>query len=164
MNRMNLGCGPDLKKGWLNVDSVYQPGIDVWDARGGALPQYLDQFDFVLVNHVLCTMNHFEVDQVLHNLREVMRHGGIIQIIDMDLLKAFEAYQNGAGDHIPAEGRTIDEQFCKHVSGYGTRKSLYTATYLVDLLQRHGFQNILVKRTSEHDLRPKESLIVEAQR
>lgn len=164
MNRMNLGCGPDLKQGWINVDSVYREGIDVWDIRHPAVPQYLDQFDFILVNHVFCTMDFAAVKISLQNIREVLRPGGILQVIDMDLLKAFEAYQNNDGAALPADGKTIDEKLCNHISGFGTRKSLYTRVHLSTLLQEAGFQNVIAKRNSEHDLRPAESLIVEAQR
>lgn len=162
MKRMNLGCGPDIKEGWLNVDGVYQEGIDVWDIRAKAVPQYLDQFDFVLVNHVLCTMKSTEVDTALDNIREVLKPGGKLQIIDLDLIMAFAYYEQGAMDMIPASGESLDEKFVNHVSGFGTRNSLYTGPFLVELLQRHGFQNVEILGASEYDLRPNESLIVEA--
>lgn len=162
MKRMNLGCGPDLKEGWLNVDSVYQEGIDIWDVRAKAVPQYLDQFDFVLVSHVLCTMNHADVDKALDNIHEVLKPGGKVQIIDLDLIMAFAYYEQGSEDMIPASGGSLDEKFVNHISGFGTRNSLYTGPFLTELLYRHGYRNVEILGLSEHDLRPNESLIVEA--
>lgn len=164
MNLMNLGCGPDLKDGWLNVDNVYQEGIDVWDVRAKAVPQYLDQFDFVLVNHVLCTMNHIDVDKALDNIYEVLKPGGKVQIIDLDLILAFAYYSQGAEDMIPASGISLDHKFVNHISGFGTRKSLYTQPFMIELLAAHGYRNIEILGFSEYDLRPNESLIVEAMR
>lgn len=166
MKRMNLGCGPDIKDGWLNVDSEYTPKyekdkMEIWDARGGPQWNYTD-FDFILVNHVLCTMDRADVDKVISNLFEMLKLGGKVQIIDMDLILAFAYYEQGAMDMIPASGETLDENFVNHISGFGTRKSLYTGPFLSELLQKHGFKDIEILGFSEYDLRPNESLVVEA--
>lgn len=29
MKRLNLGCGRDIKKGWINLDILKLPGVDV---------------------------------------------------------------------------------------------------------------------------------------
>lgn len=163
MNRMNLGCGPHLLEGWDNVDiDRTAPGVMAWDARQSIGIE--QRYDFVLINHVLCTMNYPDVKRVLTNVHAIMKPGAVLQIIDLNLWTAIDAYQRGDSEAIPADGTSIDEQLCKHISGYGTRKSLFTPKLMVQLLQEHGFQNVIVKRKSEFDLRPKESLIVEGQR
>lgn len=165
MKRMNLGCGPDLLEGWTNVDSVYKPEfhdkVEIWDARHGIMPMYFD-YDFILVNHVLCTMDHADVEKVISNLYEILKPGGKVQIIDLDLILAFAYYEQGSEDMIPASGRSLDEKFVNHISGFGTRKSLYTGPFLTELLERHGFKDVGIEGFSEYDLRPNESLIVEA--
>lgn len=165
MKRMNLGCGPEVLEGWTNVDSVYKPEfhdkVEIWDARHGIMPMYFD-YDFILVNHVLCTMNHIDVDKVLTNLYDILKPGGKVQIIDMDLLKAIGAHFRMDHSALPAEGKSVDQKLCNHVSGYGTRKSLYTPKLLIQLLKEHGFSEAYQLDKSEFDLRPKESVIVEA--
>lgn len=159
--KMNLGCGPDLLEGFDNVDIDRQDAsVMAWDAR---VPLNIEpRYDFILVNHVLCTMNHADVDKVLDNLYEILKPGGKVQIIDLDLILAFAYYEQGAMDMIPASGESLDEKFVNHLSGFGTRKSLYTSHYLMELLGRHGFKNVNNLGRSEYDLRPNESVIVEA--
>ena len=162
MIKMNLGCGPDIKDatdGWTNVDTVSRDGVWVHDARE-AFPQ-IDAFDFVLINHTLCTMTPSDAKKVLENVYTALKPGGRVQVIDVDIDKAINAYKFNQGDLFPVDGRTIDEQFLMHVSGYGTRLSLYNHHYLSLLLKDVGFGDVIWLTESEYDLRPKESLVVE---
>lgn len=164
MKRMNLGCGYDIKDGWVNTDAVYRPEyhdiVDIWNATAGLYWDYAD-FDFILINHVLCTMKPDDVMKVLKNCHEMLKPGGAIHIIDMDLLKVFHAYENGDSDSIPIETGDIDSKLCYAISGYGTRLSLYTDRHLQNLLIDAGFRSAVGLDISEHDTRPLESLIVE---
>lgn len=160
--KMNLGCGPDLLEGFDNVD-IERSSTEVmaWDCRVN-IPEMANRYDFVLVNHVLCTMDHADVDKVLNNIFDILKPGGKVQIIDLDLILSFGYYEQGAEDMIPASGQSLDEKFVNHLSGFGTRKSLYTGPFLTELLERHGFKDVETLGFSEYDLRPNESLIVEA--
>lgn len=163
MKMLNLGCGPDTKDGWINSDQFNFSGdVICWNATRKVPKSIGGDYDFVLVNHVLCTMNHADVDKVLDNILDILKPGGKVQIIDLDLLMAFAFYEQGAEDMIPASGDSLDEKFVNHLSGFGTRKSLYTPPFMTELLQRHGFRNITQLAMSEHDLRPNESIIFEA--
>lgn len=164
MKRMNLGCGPDILEGWVNTDKIqFRQGMEWWDATHKVVPKkYINQFDFVLINHVLCTMNPSDVAKVLENVKTVLKDGGKIQVIDMNLLKAIRAYEDRDQSAIPAEGKSIEEKLCNHISGYGTRLSLFTPKTLAQLLINHGFKDLVALGESEYDLRPKESVIMEA--
>jgi predicted SAM-dependent methyltransferase len=162
---MNLGCGPDVKPGWYNVDAVYSDlvqtkGVQVWDARGGRHWDYED-FDFVLINHVLCTMLPEDVDKVLKNCYEMLKPGGVLQVIDMNMLLAYEDYYKYNAAHIPIQGDDPDFKLAMHVSGYGTRLSLFTPARMVSLLKQAGFTKYRILEDSEYDTRKEESLIVE---
>lgn len=162
---MNLGCADDVKDGWVNTDSVYRPEfhdrVEIWNATAGRFWNYED-FDFVLVNHVLCTMSETDLKLVLKNCYEMLKPGGKVQIIDMDITRAFYAYRNNEPDSLPIEGGNIDYKLCMHISGYGTRKSLFTEQRMQDLLVEAGFSKAVPLMESEYDTRPAESLIVEA--
>lgn len=168
-NKLNAGCGPDLinDEGWLNVDnhSVYpQENFRIWDLTTTPTELEYDlteRFDFILVNHVLCTMNPWQVHQALINLHRCLKPGGKIQVIDMDLLKVFKAYEEERYDDIPIEGGNSDWKLCMAISGYGTRDSLYTPKRMIDELVMAGFREYEVLTESEYDTRPKESLIIE---
>ena len=162
---MNLGCANDIKEGWINTDSVYRPEfhdiVEIWDARHSRHWNY-DDFDFVLVNHVLCTMREEDVHAVLKNCYDMLRTGGTLQVIDMDLNKVFEAYQRGDSDAIPIKEGDIDSKLCFAISGYGTRPSLFTQKRMQDLLMNTGFAKTRSLLESEYDTRPDESFVIEA--
>ena len=163
---MNFGCGFDIREGWVNVDTnkellTLNSDIWQWDAMREP-PTNLRDFDFILVNHVLCTMKPDQVNTVLKNLRLALKDGGKIEVIDMDLLKVFESYQDGRYEDIPIAEGEPDEKLCFAISGYGTRLSLFTVNSLKDILGDAGFFGAIDVDKSEFDTRPKESLIVGA--
>lgn len=164
MQKLNLGCGFDVKEGWLNTNHFsHEPveGAVYLDAREEHLDA-IDKFDFILVSHVLCTMKPSDADKVMANCHKWLKVGGKIELIDMDLLKVFASYQEGRVEDIPIEEGDIDDRLCFAISGYGTRLSLYTPERMEKVLTEAGFQTIMKKEESEFDTRPKESLIFEA--
>ncbi len=170
-NKLNAGCGPDLinDEGWLNVDNHFSGVADnfrLWDITTSPTElehDLTERFDFILVNHVLCTMNPYQVHQALINLHRCLKPGGRLQVIDMDLLKVIQSFQDGRYDDIPIEEGDPHEKLCYAISGYGTRKSLFTTHSLYLELQRAGFRSVIWNaKDSEYDTRPKESLVIEA--
>lgn len=168
MKLANYGSGPDLKEGWYNFDSVViNSGIGddrfrIWDITETPDEQYVEWFDGGLINHVLCTMNDYLAHKALINIHRTLKPGATLTIIDMDLNKVIASYQEGRYDDIPIEQGTPDSKLCSAISGYGTRKSLYTPLRMFEILADAGFRLIEMRKSSEHDLRPKESLIFEA--
>lgn len=179
-NWANFGCGPDLKasdekRKWYNFDSVLQHRNDkadwdkefhIWDMTESPERQlehdYTERFDGGVINHVLCTMNDYSAHKALINIHRMMKPGATLTVIDMDLLKVFKSYQDGRSEDIPIEEGSIDDKLCFAISGYGTRKSLYTPERMMKVLTEAGFRIIIRKEESEFDTRPKESLIFEA--
>lgn len=168
-NKLNAGCGPDLinEEGWLNVDNHFSgvaENFRIWDITTPPTDlehDLTERFDFILVNHVLCTMPPYSVHQALINLHRCLKPGGKLQVIDMDLLKVFKAYEEERYDDIPIEDGNSDYKLCMAISGYGTRYSLFTEKRLIDELVMAGFRDYAIVRQSEYDTRPKESLIIE---
>jgi len=166
LNKLNLGCGPDVISGWTNVDIVKtDPSVEYWDAVLNVVPEnWKNKFDFILINHVLCTMPYNSVRVVLRKVMEMLKDGGRVQIIDVNLRKAIEDWRLNDCENIPITGGTPDWKLCMHLSGYSTRLSLFTPNVLYTLLKEAGFSegNIWDAGDSEYDLRPLESLVVEA--
>ncbi|MFA6536510.1 MAG: methyltransferase domain-containing protein [Candidatus Paceibacterota bacterium] len=76
--RLNLGCGHDIKSGWINVDSINLPGVDiVHDLNQLPLPFKNNQFEEILCQDVL---EHLEYIPVLKEIHRILDVGGQIKI------------------------------------------------------------------------------------
>lgn len=58
MKKLHIGCGKDIKKGFINLDSVNLPGVDVvHNLNKYPWPFKKDYFDYVCASHVLEHLN-----------------------------------------------------------------------------------------------------------
>jgi len=76
--RVNLGCGKDIRAGWINLDKAHLPGVDVChDVRQLPLP-----FDSNSCDEVLCkdVLEHLEYVAVLRDIHRILRRGGHVTI------------------------------------------------------------------------------------
>jgi predicted SAM-dependent methyltransferase len=161
--KWNLGCGFDIEEGWFNTNGFEHPPVEGAVYMDVLKPDesMIGQVDYVLINHVLCVLSYDEVDRALANIRQCLKDGAVIEVIDFDMVKAFENYKAKDHEGFPGFLGSIDEVFCKSVVGYG-RKSIYTPKLMEEKLIHVGFNDVEILLQSEHDLRPKESLIVRA--
>ena len=76
--KLNVGCGIDIKEGWINLDSIAIPDVDVvHDIEKLPLPFQTEEFDEILCQDVL---EHVDYIPVLKDLHRVLKKGGIIHI------------------------------------------------------------------------------------
>src|SRR3989344_7552220 len=74
VKKLNLGCGNDIKQGWVNLDSDKLPGVDVVrNIEELPLPFGDGEFDEILANDIL---EHVEYIPVLKDLHRVLKPGG----------------------------------------------------------------------------------------
>jgi SAM-dependent methyltransferase len=77
-NKLNLGCGLDIKNGWINVDRVALPGVDVvHDLEVLPLPFPDDHFEYILCQDVL---EHLDFVNVLRDVWRILKTGGVVHI------------------------------------------------------------------------------------
>lgn len=76
--KLNLGCGPDVREGWVNLDIANLPGVDVvYDIRKLPLPFESNSFDEVLCNDIL---EHLEYVPLLKDIHRILADGGQLHI------------------------------------------------------------------------------------
>lgn len=160
--RINIGCGADIKLGWVNTDIVQLPNnVQIWDVTQPAPEMWHGAFDFALVNHTLCLLSYDEVDIALKNIKQILKKDGTLEIIDMDVLKAFENMNNKDEEGFVGFSGNIQDMMCRHLVGYG-RKSIFTPHSMYLKLKEAGYSDVFNAQTSKYDLRPKESLVIQA--
>ena len=78
VKKLNLGCGADIKEGYVNLDSKKLPGVDVvWDIEKLPLPFQNEEFDEVLANDIL---EHIDYIPVLKDLHRILKVGGKLTV------------------------------------------------------------------------------------
>jgi len=79
MKKLNLGCGKDHKKGWINLDAHKLPGVDiVHDLNKFPYPFKENEFDFV---HASMILEHLEdCIKVMEEIHRIMKNKGVLRI------------------------------------------------------------------------------------
>jgi len=72
--KLNVGCGLDIRTGWVNLDSHPLPGVDVvHDVTTAPWPFDENSFDEILCQNVL---EHVDYPKVLREIHRVLKPGG----------------------------------------------------------------------------------------
>lgn len=88
MNKLNLGCGLDIRKGWINVDSVNSEGVDVvFDLNKYPYPFKSNTIDVIYAAHI---MEHLDnARDFIIELHRISKNGSKIVILT-------DHYSNGS--------------------------------------------------------------------
>lgn len=175
IKRLNLGCGPCAKPGWINADLHPADGVDlIGDLRSG-LAIDSDSIEYIVAIHVLQDLTYQDIPVALAELKRVLVVGGVLRLGLPDLDKAIRAYL--AGDHayfyVPdADAKQIGTKLVTQLVWYGSVRTPFTFDCIAELLTRQSFHHIRRcefgrTRSSYPDIvaldnRPRESLFVEA--
>jgi predicted SAM-dependent methyltransferase len=76
--KLNLGCGRDIKKGYINLDIVDLPGVDVVCNIEKKLPFDDSYFDEIYCDNVLEHVNN--LDYVLGEIHRILKNNGVVKI------------------------------------------------------------------------------------
>ena len=77
-NKLNIGCGNDIKEGYINLDISKLPGVDVvCDIENSFLP-----FENNIFEHIICydILEHVDYPKVLKEIYRVLKVDGIVEI------------------------------------------------------------------------------------
>ena len=91
MIRLNLGCGPDIQPGFVNIDFREGDGIKVHDLTK-PLPYDDNSVDEIRAMDVVEHFNRFKVMDVIEDWCRVLRTGGLLTIKTPDIMNICERY------------------------------------------------------------------------
>lgn len=177
VRRLNWGCGTEPQPGWINSDIKEDPTVDISCDILDGLPLAEGSIDYVVSIHALPELRYPHLVPALMELRRVLAPGGVLRLALPDLDRAIRAYNDGERNYflIPDEdARGLGSKLVTQMLWYGYSRSLFTHDFVVELLERAGFRQIVrceYRQTAgpfaeivELDNRPEESLFVEARR
>lgn len=76
--KLNLGCGGDIKKGWINLDFTEGEGVDiVHDLNILPLPFEDEKFDYVLCQDIL---EHIDFIPLIDDIYRLLKINGNLRI------------------------------------------------------------------------------------
>lgn len=95
--KLNVGCGTDYKKGWINIDNNSDDNIEKldlnWDLRN-PLPYDDDSVDFIFNEHFIEHLTVEEGQAAIRDFMRVLKPGGIMRIATPDLEVTVDKYVN----------------------------------------------------------------------
>lgn len=175
MRRINLGCGPDARPGWINCDLAAVAGAQVrCDVRRG-LPFAGGSIDCIAAIHLIQDLSWNEIPLLLAELHRVLRPGGRLRLGVPDLDKAIAAYlaNDARYFYVPdAHARSIGAKLVTQIIWYGSVRTPCNFGALDEWLRSAGFVEVLRRSFGESDWpelvaldnRQRESLFVEAEK
>ncbi len=90
MNRLNIGCGKDIRTGYINLDLKKLPGVDVVHNLNKIPYPFKDNyFDEIICYNVLEHMDNFLA--VVEELYRISKNGAIIQV-EVPFFHSLEAF------------------------------------------------------------------------
>lgn len=140
--RLNWGCGPVIAPGWLNVDRVTRPGVDIaGDIRDGLrVPD--DSIDYAVAMHALQDLPYLELVPALIELRRVLKPGGVLRVGVPDLERSIDAWRRGDASYfyIPDdEIASLGGKLIVQATWYGSVRTPFTWDFLHELTVKAGF-------------------------
>lgn len=94
---LNVGCGTDYKKGWINLDNNSDNNIDKldlnWDLRN-PLPFEDNSIDYIFNEHLIEHLTVEEGQVAIKDMMRVLKPGGVMRIATPDLEVAVDKYIN----------------------------------------------------------------------
>jgi predicted SAM-dependent methyltransferase len=151
--QVNIGCGPNPLRGWVNVDMARGEGIDVvWDLRRG-LPFASGSCSAIFGEHVIEHMPKEDAEKLLRECHRALQKGGVLRISTPDAGRYLRSYV-GDGEFLrhpsfnePAE--TPMERINQMMRESGQHLWVYDAESLLLLLRKAGFTDASEQKFGE---------------
>jgi predicted SAM-dependent methyltransferase len=131
--QLHLGSGPIALPGWINIDNLPYPGVDlVWDLARG-IP--FRGAKYVFAEHFIEHLSFADAEQLVRNCRAALRDDGILRLSTPNLDWVWHT-SYASGDAL-RDCFVINRAF----HGWG-HQFLYNLPALTNLLHEAGFETI----------------------
>ena len=131
--QLHLGSGPVTLPGWINIDNLPYPGVDlVWDLARG-IP--LRDAKYVFAEHFIEHLTFDQAVQFVRNCRAALRDDGILRLSTPNLDWVWHT-SYASGDAL-RDCFVINRAF----HGWG-HQFLYNLQTLTNLLHDNGFESV----------------------
>ena len=139
---VNLGCGTRPLAGFVNVDLLDAPWVDIVADVSGPIPFDNGSVDLLYASHVLEHLPSAQVPGVLREWRRVLRDGGRILIAVPDLDRIARLLVSRAGWFTPPNQPWIGVVYGGQKDEHDFHKTGFTTPWLGALLDDAGFGSI----------------------
>jgi len=137
--KLHVGCGPQLLRGWINVDNQPYPGIDaVVDIRNGVPYENLD---FIFAEHFIEHLAFDDAQRFLRDCRRALAPSGVLRLSTPNLDWVWiTQYHLGQWQHA---SEAVRDCFWmnKAFRGWG-HQFLYNLQTLTECLHDAGFATV----------------------
>lgn len=145
--KLNLGCGKDYKKGWINVDVSTECKVDILADLSKKFPFKDNYADEILLSDILEHFIKEEGEVFLKECYRVLKIDGKITIRTHNIFQIYDQFQNDPEVMIHfLYGNTQDDGV------FGAHKYAYTNELLKRTLIKIGFDVISIDRESTNFL------------
>lgn len=118
--KLNLGCGKDIKEGFINIDSEEKQGVDIdiiADLSHG-IPIHTSTSSFIYSSHMIEHLNWNDGISLLKECYRCLQFGGKLRLLFPDFKKIMKAYVDN------------DKEFFSDILNYLNNDYLYYKSML----------------------------------
>lgn len=151
--KLHLACGPNIVKGWENIDILKGKDIKNLDLRK-PLPYRDNSVDAIFHEHFIEHLTKTEAEKFLKDTHRVLKPGGVMRVGWPDLQKLLRAYflrqkkyKKYVLPHLDDHryGEDWDEVFSDCLFSWEHRYA-YTASHLKKVLSTAGFKDVIIMK------------------
>jgi predicted SAM-dependent methyltransferase len=187
--RVHLGCGADIKPGWVNIDLKAEPPVIDMDAAPGTifinhdlrrgLPLEGRSCAMIYSSHFFEHLSYGDAVALLRECHRTLQSSGVFRAALPDFKGVFQAYLRGDADyfnlldvfallpHLKPATKTLVDYVNYCVYQYGEHKWIMDEEKITVLLRHIGFNAVVISSFREDvdpasELRRSGSFYVEA--